>query len=438
METAPLIPQNIEAEKAVLGAILVNNDRFLDVSEILWGDDFARRAHQLIFSAMTTLVRDRMAIDFVTLRDRLTRQGQLDEIGGPVYLLNLADAVPHSTNAVYYATVVREHADRARLRAAGMAIVESAGDFDRSAQELMTEAEHSIFSVSERRLQGGGLQEPASLGTSILGHLEILAQRKSPITGVSTGFSELDDMTRGLQPGLILIGARPSMGKTALALQLAWHAARVRTVAFFSIEMSANELLVRLVSAEARINGHRLAGGDVLDHEYSRIGEACSRIGLSGLHVDDSSVLTIGDLAGRSKRLKLKNGGLGLVVVDYLQLMKLPKAENRNLAIGDVTRALKLLAKDLQVPVVVLSQLSRDPEKRGGDRRPMLSDLRDSGALEQDADLVMLLHRPEVYDSSKPELIGLAQLIIAKHRNGPQGLIELDWIARETRFADRS
>lgn len=425
-------PHDLEAERAVLGGILIDNERIYDVVDALPAGSFFRKAHALIYDKMLALTSRGDAIDFVTLKNALTTAGELEEVGGPAYLAGLADGVPRSTNVAYYAKIVQEKADLRRLIHAANAILADAADQEQDARAMVDRAEQRIFEVSQQSVRGDFIDAEQLVRE---GHesLAKLAERKDGITGVRTGFADFDDMTRGFQPGtLALIAARPSMGKTAFAMNVAYQAAAAgQHVGFFSIEMSREELFMRLISSVARIDSHRLQGGYLNQSEYTKVANAQAAIAESFLHIDDSPVVGMLDIRGKARRL-MKRVGLSLLVIDYLQLMQLPKAENRNLAVGEVSRGLKLLARELQIPIVALSQLSRETEKRG-EKKPMLSDLRDSGALEQDADLVVFIHRPEVYGET-PENAGVAEIVIAKHRNGKTGTVRMRWSKESTRF----
>jgi replicative DNA helicase len=435
--TLPLVtPHDLDAERAVLGAVLVEPDLFLEIGDRLTAEDFFRDAHRRIFSAMQDLARERRTIDGLTLKDLLTRRGDLQEVGGPAYLFGLADGMPRSSNITAYAAIVAERAERRRLQSAVRKIAAEADDPAIDTRTVIDGAERTIFAVAEQR-RGGDFTDAATWVAEGFSKLEQRVQAKRDgVRGVPTGFTELDEMTCGLQRStLTLLAARPSMGKTSFATNLALHAAAAgHHVGFFSLEQDRDELLIRAVTCAGRIDGHRLQSGYLNQSEYARMSDALGQIAESCFHLDDSADVGLMQLHGKARRLKAR-AGLSLIVIDYLQLMRLPRAENRNVAVGEVSRGLKLLARELHVPVVALSQLSRDTERRGGERRPMLSDLRDSGSLEQDADLVLFIHRPEVYDPT-PENMGIAQVIIAKHRNGPTGTVRLRWSKESTRFDD--
>lgn len=420
----------------MLGGILVNPDRFFEVADELRATDFYRDAHQKIYRAFANLSEHGKAIDILTVRDRLQSQGLLEDIGGPAYLASVTDGVPVSTNVIEYARIVREDALLRGVIQVATRILTEAKKPSAEARSVLDQAEALIVALGQRSVHGDFI-DADQLVSEQIPMLEQLLETKRGITGVATGFPDFDELTRGFQPGaLTLLAARPSMGKTAWALNVAYNASAAgKIVGFFSIEMSRQELFMRLLASVGRIDGHRLQSGYVNQSEYLNISDAWARIAETGLHVDDSPMLTVLDIRGKARRLRARRG-LDLIVLDYLQLMQLPKAENRNVAVGEVSRALKLVARELEIPVLALSQLSRDVEKRT-EKRPMLSDLRDSGALEQDADLVVFLHRPEVYKATADNE-GVAEVIIAKQRNGPPGTVTLHWDKTTTRFESRA
>lgn len=429
---SPVSPHSLEAERAVLGGIFVDPDRYFDVADLLAPADFFRAEHGYVFSTFRELAEKGQAIDPLIVRERLKAKGQLDAVND-AYLFSLMDGMPRASNVAAYGVVVREKADRRRLiLVANKILTEISVDEEHEVRVLVDRAEQAIFEIGQKNVRRDFI-DAAQLVSECFQSVQRLVDERKGVTGVSTGFMDFDELTRGFQRGtLSLIAARPSMGKTAFALNIAYQAAVAeQQVGFFSLEMSRDELFLRLLTSVARIDGHRLQGGYVSQADYARISQAIEQIAESYLHIDDTPVMTILDIRGKARRLKAKRG-LSLIVLDYLQLMQLPKAENRNIAVADVSRGLKLLARELDVPVVALSQLSRDTERRS-DKRPMLSDLRDSGALEQDADLVVFIHRPEVY-SATDDNAGLAEIIIAKHRNGPIGSVKLRWSKESTRF----
>jgi replicative DNA helicase len=427
--TPAVSPHNLEAERAILGGILVDPERVFDVADMLSAADFFRDAHKRIFGKMLELSNSGRAIDFLTLQTALGKD--LEVIGGPAYLSALSDGMPRSSNVRHYAETVKGKAVLRNLLAAANRIIDTADESEQDTRALVDRAEQLIFEVSQQSVRGDFI-DAAQLVQEGTAYLQRLSESKG-VSGVRSGFADFDHMTQGFQPGTLnLIAARPSMGKTAFAMNVAYQAALAgQHVGFFSLEMSRDELYLRLVSSVAKIDSHRLKGGYLSQTEYDRLVDANSTIAESFLHIDDTPVVSLMDVRGKARR-RIKSTGLSLLIIDYLQLMQLPKAENRNLSVSEVSRGLKLLARELEIPVVALSQLSRETEKRG-EKRPMLSDLRDSGALEQDADLVVFIHRPEVYGAT-PDNAGIAEIVIAKHRNGLTGTVELSWCKENTRF----
>ena len=432
------LPHNLEAERSVLGAILVHNDAFNLAVQVITPADFYRDAHRRIFDSMIALNERNHAIDFVTLKEELSRANEIDAVGGPAYISSLADGVPRATNVEYYAKIVKEKSTLRSLIYAANKIVTNAYEADQESDLILDEAESAIFAVADDRLKAGFIPM-STLVKESFPKIEQLFEQKRLITGVATGFVDLDEMTRGLQPGdLIIIAARPSMGKTSLVLNMAQHVATQpnMTVGFFSLEMSKESLFLRLLTSEAQIDSHRLMSGAIGQKDYGKISHALETLSAMRLYIDDSSNIGVLEMRAKTRRLKSEHG-LDLIVVDYIQLMSgRGRFENRTLELASISRSLKGLAKELSVPIVVLSQLSRGPESRS-DHRPQLSDLRESGALEQDADLVGLIYRDDVYnkDPNNPDA-GTAELIIAKQRNGPTGVIKLAFLREQTRFAN--
>ena len=432
------LPHNLEAERSVLGAILVHNDAFNLAAQVIDGRDFYRDAHRRIFDRMVALSERNQAIDFVTLKEELSRAGELDEVGGPAYVASLADGVPRATNVEYYSRIVKEKATLRNLIYAANKILTNAYEADQESDLILDEAESAIFAVAEDRLKAGFVPM-SDLVKDNYPKIEQLFEHKRLITGVPTGFVDLDAMTRGLQGGdLIIIAARPSMGKTSLVLNLSQYVALQpdRTVGFFSLEMSKESLFLRLLTSEAQIDSHRLMSGAIGQKDYGRISHALETLSVMRLFIDDSANVGVLEMRAKARRL-MSEHGLSLVVVDYIQLMgSRGRYENRTLELASISRSLKGLAKELNVPIVVLSQLSRAPESRS-DHRPQLSDLRESGALEQDADVVVMIYREDAYnrDPNHPDA-GTAELIVAKQRNGPTGVVRLAFLREQTRFAN--
>jgi len=424
------LPHNLEAERSVLGAILVHNDAFNLAAQVIDSQDFYRDAHRRIFDRMVALNERHDAIDFVTLKEELSRNGELDEVGGPAYVASLADGVPRATNVEYYARIVKEKSTLRNLIYAATKIVANAYEAEQESDLILDEAESAIFSVADDRLKAGFVAM-RDLVKDSFPKIEKLFEQKRLITGVPTGFVDVDEMTRGLQSGdLIIVAARPSMGKTSLVLNIAQYVASLgdQVVGFFSLEMSKESLFLRLLTSEAQIDGHRLMSGAIGGNDYHRISHALEKLNSMKLFIDDTASIGVLEMRAKSRRLQSEHG-LNLLVVDYIQLMSgRGRFENRTLELASISRSLKGLAKELNVPIVVLSQLSRAPEARS-DHRPQLSDLRESGAL--------LIYRDDVYnrDPNSPEA-GTAELILAKQRNGPTGVVKLAFLREQTRFAN--
>jgi replicative DNA helicase len=432
------LPHNLEAERSVLGAILVHNDAFNLAAQFIDSGDFYRDAHRRIFDKMVALNERRDAIDFVTLKEELARSGELDDVGGPTYIASLADGVPRATNVEYYAKIVKEKATLRNLIYAANKILTNAYEADQESDLILDEAETAIFAVADDRLKAGFIAM-RDLVKESFPKIEQLFEQKRLITGVPTGFVDIDEMTRGLQPGdLVIVAARPSMGKTSLVLNIAQYVATQpdHVVGFFSLEMSKEALFLRLLTAEAQVDGHRLMSGAIGGKDYGRISHALETLSAMKLHIDDTANVGVLEMRAKARRLQSEHG-LSLLIVDYIQLMTgRGRFENRTLELAAISRSLKGLAKELNIPIVVLSQLSRAPEARS-DHRPQLSDLRESGALEQDADVVVLIYRDDVYnkDPNSPDA-GTAELILAKQRNGPTGTVRLAFLREQTRFAN--
>jgi len=432
------LPHNLEAERSVLGAILLHNEAFNLAAEVLDSEDFFRDAHRRIFDKMVKLAERNDAIDLVTLKDELTRAGELDEVGGPAYIAALVDGVPRWTNVEDYARIIKEKATLRSLISSANRILATAYEAEEEADVILDQAEHAIFAIADDKVRDGfvSLRE---LAQGSLDTIEKLHARKELITGVPTGFTDLDEMTSGLQPSdLVIIAARPSMGKTSLVLNMAQHVGTRtgRTAGIFSLEMSKEQLFLRMLTAEARIDAHRLRGGFLGERDWGRLSQAIGTLSEAKIFIDDTPSIGVLEMRAKCRRLKSEHG-LDMVVIDYIQLMQgRGRFENRTLELASISRSLKGLAKELSVPIVVLSQLSRAPESRS-DHRPQLSDLRESGALEQDADVVMFIYREDVYaDKSAPtaDMQGVAELIVGKQRNGPTGTVKLAFIREFTRF----
>jgi replicative DNA helicase len=431
-----LPPQNIEAEESLLSAILVDNTALLEIVEILASPDFYRTAHQTIFAAICDLFNHSEPIDLVTLANSLKENGRLESVGGAAYLARLVDAVPMAVNAQHYARIVHDKAVLRRLIEKANAITKRCFDERGGTDEIIDFAEAAIFEVTEKKAR----QAFYPLSKLIDANIEFLEEKqknKSLVTGVATGFSHLDNLTSGLQNSdLIILAGRPSMGKTALALNIARNAAVDSgvPVAIFSLEMSKEQLSLRLLCSEARIDSSRLRSGFFSMEDWERVTDAASVLSEAPIFIDDSPSLSAMEVRAKARRLKMDKN-IGLVIIDYLQLMQgRASAERRELEISEISRALKALAKEINLPVIALSQLNRMLEQRN-DKRPRLSDLRESGALEQDADVVAFIYRDEVYnkEESNPNK-GTAEVILAKQRNGPTGDVLLTFLSVYTRF----
>jgi replicative DNA helicase len=433
------LPHNLEAERSVLGAVLIHNEAFNFAVEIVAPGDFFRDAHRRIFEKMIVLGERSEAIDLVTLKEALAQAGELEQVGGPAYIASLVDGVPRSTNVEYYARIVKEKSTLRSLIHASTQIAQRAWEAEDDPNIILDDAERTIFSIAEDRARVGFVSMRQIVDES-LPKIEQLFEHKKLITGVPTPYDDLNAMTRGLQPSdLVIVAARPSMGKTSLVLNMAEYAAleHGHTVGFFSLEMSKEQLFIRLLTSVARIDAHRLQTGTIGQRDYDRLSQAISRLSEAPIYIDDTPGMGVLEMRAKARRLAAEHG-LQLLIVDYLQLMTgRGRFENRTLELAAISRGLKGLAKELSVPVLALSQLSRAPEARS-DHRPLLSDLRESGALEQDADVVLMIFRPEMYPDCKEEEKGTAELIIAKQRNGPTGVVNLAFLREHTRFESLS
>ena len=431
-----LPPQNVEMEQSILGAILQNNDAIVRLADTLQEEDFYHDAHRWLFRAMLDLFQENVPIDVLTVNEWLKKKNRLDAIGGPAYLAELVELVPTAAHVDYHARVVREKSVLRALIRTATTIVADSYEADEDVAVLLDRAERSILEISQGKATSGFVDLQSVLKDSFR-QLESLSARKEPITGLPTGFSDLDRQTAGLQSSdLIVIAGRPSMGKTTLALNIAAYAG-MRTgkpIAIFSLEMSKEQLALRMLCAEAKVDSAKLRTGFLAGSDWSLLTTAAGDLsGQANIYIDDTPMQTALDIRAKARRLRAEQGDLGLVIVDYLQLMQgRSRAENRQQEISDITRALKALARELQVPVVALSQLSRAVEQRRPPK-PQLSDLRESGAIEQDADVVALLYRDDLYNEDSDER-GVAEVNIAKHRNGPTGTLRLAFRGEFTRF----
>jgi replicative DNA helicase len=430
------LPHSDEAERSVLGAVLLDNRQFHQAQEVLTAGAFYSMRHRKIFQAMETLMSEGSALDLVTVNARLEQSRDLEASGGPAYLASLVDGVPRSANVEHYAKIVREKAILRELIQSAQRILQSALKPEGSTDDVLDEAERAIFRVAEDRLRTGFLPLK-TVAEKSLKTIEELTERREMVTGIPSGFLQLDEMTAGLQPNdLVILAARPGMGKTTLALNIAESASirHGKRVGVFSLEMSHHQLFFRMLCSDARVDAHRLRTGRINKEDWQRIIKSFGTLSDAAIYIDDTPGISIVEMRAKARRLALEHG-IDLLIVDYLQLMRgRASFESRQQEISEISRSLKELAKELNIPVLALSQLSRAPEQRTGDRRPQLSDLRESGAIEQDADVVLFLFREELYKKNDPDLRGKAELIIGKQRNGPTGTINLIFIREFTRF----
>ena len=434
-------PQALEAEMAVLGAMLIEREAQAKALDLLDENCFYKSAHQQIFRIIAQLFSEGAAIDVVTVGEQLKNLRLLTDIGGSTYLTELTQLLPTAANVEHYARIVKEKAILRQLISVSTRIVSNAYQQQDNVEGLLDEAEHRIFSIAQSKAERGFVSA-ADMIHNVIETVEKLYQRKSHITGLATGYTEMDTMTSGLQPSnLVIIAGRPSMGKTSLAMNIAEHAAiqEKKPVAIFSLEMSREELMMRLLCSQARADMQKVRRGYLEKKYWSTLTASASQIAQAPIYIDDSSSLSILEMRARARRLAAelaaKGTPLALVLVDYLQLMRgAGRVESRQQEISEISRNLKGLARDLRVPVIALSQLSRRPEEKGREGRPQLSDLRESGAIEQDADLVAFIYREEVYNPQSIDAQGKAKIIIAKQRNGPTGEFELAFIREYTKF----
>ncbi|SSY80980.1 replicative DNA helicase [Alysiella crassa] len=435
-------PYSLEAEQSVLGGLILDNTAWDSIADVLSDHDFYRPDHKLIFRAISRLMNEGRPTDIVTLQEQLQRYDELESAGGFSYLVTLAQNTPSAANIRRYAEIVRERSVIRQLAEVGTEIARSAyNPQGKSAERLLDEAENKVFQIAESttKAKQGFLEMPELLKQNIE-RIDMLYSRDNPdeVTGVSTGFVDLDRLTSGLQAGdLIIVAGRPSMGKTAFAVNIAENVAlqSKQPVAIFSMEMGGSQLALRMISSIGRLDQHLLKTGRLEDEHWERLNEAVANLSDAPIFIDETAGLTALELRARSRRLARRfDGKLGLIVIDYLQLMSgSGRSDNRAAELGEISRSLKALAKELQVPVIALSQLSRTVESRT-DKRPMMSDLRESGAIEQDADLIMFMFRDEYYTKEASQFKGLAECIIGKHRNGPTGRVFLTFLGHFTRF----
>src|SRR6266404_6271333 len=434
------LPANVEAERSILGAILLDNFSYNQAAEHLRIEDFSLDSHRRIYGRMVDLAESSRPIDMITLIEELDRHKDLQAIGDVGYVSSLLDGVPDRPSIEHYVKIVRDKAIlRGLIHVANAAIAKASEQAD-SADEILNDAEAAVFQLSEKRI-GKGFQGIQEIVRGSFGSVDALLQRGQRITGLATHFTELDEMTSGFQKSeLVNLAARPSMGKTSLAMNIAESAAidDGKVIGMFSLKMSSEALVQRLLCARSFVDSHKLRTGFLTRDDMQKVVRAMEELAQAPIFIDDSPALSISEMRAKARRLKQSQGRLDLLVVDYLQLMSggSKRFENRTQEVSSISRGLKAIAKELQVPVLALSQLSRAPESRGGDHRPQLSDLRESGSIEQDADVVMFIFREEIYKQDDPALKGKAEIIIAKQRNGPVGRFDLAFLHNSTRFAN--
>ena len=439
LDSLKVPPNSIQAEQSVLGGLMLDNHTWDSIADKVVEIDFYRRSHQLIFRKIEELAEKQIPFDVITLSDALKVIGELENVGGLAYLIMLAKDTPSAANITAYANIVRERSVLRQLIHIGTQISDSAFNTEgRDTAELLENAERQVFQIAEQRQRGqsGGFIPIKSLLANAVDKIETLFEQEGAITGAGTGFTDFDELTSGLQPAdLIIVAGRPSMGKTTIAMNMAENIALKgnKPVAVFSMEMPGDSLAMRMMSSLGRIDQHKVRTGKLDDDDWPRLTSAINLLAGTQLFIDDSPALSPTEVRARARRLAREHGQLGLIVVDYLQLMQSPSSgDNRVQQISDISRGLKALAKELNVPVVALSQLNRNLEQRPN-KRPVMSDLRDSGAIEQDADLIVFVYRDEVYNEDSPDK-GIAEIIIGKQRNGPLGTVRLTFLGQYTRF----
>jgi replicative DNA helicase len=432
------LPHNLEAERSILGAILLDDKAVYPVLEILRLDDFYLDGHRRIFEKMIALTQRSQPIDLVTLKDELQRSGELELAGGPAYLAGLTDGLPRAVNVEHYARIVREKAALRRLIRVTADLQERSYQAEEPVEEIIGSAEKAIFEIAGQQFRSG-FEAIDPLVSSVYREIEEVANRKSPVTGIETGFIELDRRTAGLHPSdLIIVAARPGLGKTSFSLNIALNVAirKGYSVGIFSLEMSKQQLVRRMLCSEAEVDSQKVNTGFLNKEDWSRLSRAAGALSQAKIFIDDSAAISIAEVHSKARRLALEKG-VDLLIVDYLQLMtgSGQRYENRTQEISQISRGLKALAKELNIPVIAVSQLSRAVEVRRGDHRPQLSDLRESGSIEQDADLVVFIYREELVNPTE-ENAGLAEMIIGKQRNGPLGSFQLAFLKQYTKFAN--
>lgn len=433
-------PHSAEAEQSIIGGLMLENQVWDKISTKVCEADFYRTEHRILYRAIVALASKNHPFDVVTLLDTLKSNNDLDDAGGEAYLFELANNTPSVANVTAYADIVREKSVQRQLIAVSTDIADSAyNPGNRDVSELLDFAERKVFAIAEQTPSDGGPEIIKSILVRAVEKIDALYHSGDSITGLATGLSDLDELTSGLQPSdLVIVAGRPSMGKTTLVMNIAEHAAikACKPVLVFSMEMPGDSLAMRMMSSLGRIDQHRIRTGKLDDDDWPRVTSAVHMLSEAPLFIDDTAALSPAEMRARARRLVKEHGQLGLIVVDYLQLMKVPgfKADNRTAEISEISRSLKSLAKELKVPVIALSQLNRSLEQRQ-DKRPLMSDLRESGAIEQDADLICFIYRDEVYNEDSPDK-GTAEIIIAKQRNGPIGKVRVAFLGKYTRFED--
>ena len=455
MDNAPVQeePRDLDAEKAVLGAAVLSTNALADAMEYLQPQDFYRKAHQIIFQKMIDLNDDDQPIDPLTMKSALDKDNQTENIGGVAYIAELASAVPTAANVVYYSKIVHDKATRRRLINTATKIINKSYADDDSVSDLLDSAEQQIMSVSQDNVQNG-FQNIKDVLEQSLSHVNQLSQNDSEVTGLSTGYAQLDEMTTGLHKDeLVIIAARPAVGKTAFALNIAQNVATSSdtTVAIFSLEMGAESLVNRMICAEGNINANHLRTGQLTQDEWNSLFVATGSLSKANIYIDDTAGIKVAEIRARCRRLAKEKGNLGLIVIDYLQLIEGTNPDNRQQEVSEISRQLKKLAKELEVPVIALSQLSRGVEQRQ-DKRPVLSDIRESGSIEQDADIVSFLYRDDYYDHDEDDdqeennqqqdddgsNVSEVEVIIEKNRSGPRGTVKLLFAKSYNKFASVS
>ena len=429
-----VLPQNIEAEQSVLGGILIDNEALHKVLEIIEPNDFYRDNHKKIFLAFLELSENNTPLDIITVTELLQKKGELTNIGGATYLASLVDSVPTTANITHYAKIIKEKSILRSLIAKATDIVNMGFEASEDVAEILDKAEEAIFSITQQRIQTS-YYSIKEIIKQTFETIEELSSKRDSVTGIPTGFVDFDRLTAGLQPSdLIIIAGRPVMGKTSFTLNIAQHAATRAgvPVGFFSLEMSKEQLALRMLCAEARINSQKIRSGFLSERDWLRLTDAAATLSEAPIFIDDTPALSVLEIRAKARRLRSEHN-IGLIIVDYLQLMKgRGKVDTREREISEISRSLKALAKELNIPVVAVSQLNRRVEEREN-KRPRLADLRESGAIEQDADLIVFIYRDEVYNEDTPDK-GIAEVIIGKQRSGPTGVVKLAFLDKYTRF----